>query len=91
MPKRKLYMIIALIVLLCVCIALMLVSLLSSQATFAKISSYIAIFGVLISLIGVVMIIRMNSSTKENREQIREIEKLLEQERMKNKESESKN
>ncbi len=83
MQKKRFIMIIALIVLLSVCIALMLISLLSDQATFAKISSYVAIGGVIVTLVGLVIIIRMNSSTRENREQIKEIEKLLEEERAK--------
>lgn len=83
MQKKRFIMIVALIVLLSVCIALMLISLLSDQATFGKISGYVAIGGVVVTLVGFVIIIRMNSSTRENREQIKEIEKLLEEERAK--------
>ena len=57
-------MIIALIVLLSVCIALMLISLLSDQVTFGKISGYVAIGGVIVTLVGLVIIVRMNSRTR---------------------------
>lgn len=55
--QKKLIVIIALLL---VCIAMMAVSLIISAQTFAQISSYVAICCVVVSLVGVVIIIRSN-------------------------------
>lgn len=53
------------IVLLLVCIAMMVSALLMSAETFAKVSSYFSIVCVLLSIIGVVLIIRNYKKNKQ--------------------------
>ena len=60
MNKKSFILLIVLIALLAVSILLMSVSLLLSERVFGQVSSYIAIACVVVTLIGVVVIIRNN-------------------------------
>ena len=65
MEKKNLISLIALMVLLVACIALMGVSLLVKERTFGQVSGYIAIACIVITLVGVVIIMRTNKHNKD--------------------------
>ena len=65
MEKKNLIILIVLMVLLILCIALMAISLLLHERTFGQVSGYLAIGSVVITLVGVVMMIRSNKHPKE--------------------------
>ena len=60
MEKKNFTILIILIALLAVSILLMSISLLLSERVFGQVSSYIAIACVVITLVGVVVVIRVN-------------------------------
>lgn len=66
MDKKYLISLIVLMVLLVCCIALMGVSLLIRERTFGQVSGYIAIACIVITLVGVVIIIRSNKHKKDD-------------------------
>ena len=65
MDKKNLIFLIVLMVMLFVCIVLMGVSLLVKDRTFGQVSGYLAIGAIVITLIGVVVIIRSNRHNKD--------------------------
>lgn len=65
MDKKNLVFLIVLMALLVLCIALMGVSLLIKERTFGQVSGYIAIACIVITLVGVVIIIRSNKHNKD--------------------------
>ena len=65
MEKKNLMILIALMVLLILCILLMAASLLIGERTFGQVSGYIAIASIVITVVGVVMIIRSDKHPKE--------------------------
>lgn len=66
MEKKNFTVLIILIALLAVSILLMSLSLLLSERVFGQVSSYIAIACVVVTLVGVVIIIRLNRKKKDN-------------------------
>lgn len=64
MDKKNLIFLIVLMVMLFACIVLMGVSLLVKERTFGQVSGYLAIGTIVITLIGVVVIIRSNRHNK---------------------------
>ena len=66
MEKKNFIILIVLIALLAVSILLMSISLLLSERVFGQVSSYIAIACVLVTLVGVVIVIRMNSKNQDD-------------------------
>ena len=74
MEKKKVALVITLIVFLALCIAMMVVALLTSEKTFGQISAYIAIACVVLGLVGMVILIRFNA--KEKKEYENELKKL---------------
>ena len=70
MEKKNFIALIILMVLLVLCIALMGISLLVRERTFGQVSSYIAIACVVVTLVGVVIIIRSNHRHKDDDEDI---------------------
>ena len=64
MDKKNLISLIVLMVLLVACIVLMGASLLIGERTFGQVSGYIAIACIVITLVGVVIIIRSNKHNK---------------------------
>lgn len=66
MEKKKLIAFISLIVLLIFCIALMSISLLVDERSFRNVSGYIAIASVVITLVGVVIIMRSSHKHKND-------------------------
>ena len=68
MESKNFKYLIILISLLAVSILLMGISLVLSEKTFGLVSSYIAIGCVVITLVGVVIIIRSNHKSKKNEE-----------------------
>lgn len=64
MDKKNFIFLIVLMVLLVLCIALMGVSLLVGERTFGQTSGYIAIACIVITLVGVLVIIRSNKHNK---------------------------
>ncbi len=64
MDKKNLIFLIVLMVMLFACIVLMGVSLLVKERTFGQVSGYLAIGAIVITLIGVVVIIRSNRHNK---------------------------
>ncbi|MBR1532787.1 MAG: hypothetical protein IJ639_00330 [Ruminococcus sp.] len=65
MDKKNLIFLIVLMVMLLACIVLMGVSLLVKERTFGQVSGYLAIGAIVITLIGVVVIIRSNKHNKD--------------------------
>ena len=65
MEKKNFIILIVLIALLAVSILLMSVSLLLSERVFGQVSSYIAIACVIVTLVGVVIVSRMNRKNKD--------------------------
>ncbi len=65
MDKKNLIFLIVLMVLLVLCITLMGISLLVKERTFGQVSGYIAIACIVITLVGVVIIIRSNKHNKD--------------------------
>lgn len=65
MDKKNLVFLIVLMALLVVCIALMGVSLLINDAVFGQVSGYIAIACIVITLVGVLIVIRSDKHNKE--------------------------
>lgn len=65
MDKKNFIFLIVLMVLLIACIAMMGVSLLVKERTFGQVSGYLAIGAVVITLIGVVVILRSNKHNKD--------------------------
>ncbi len=65
MDKKNLIFLIVLMVMLFACIVLMGVSLLVKERTFGQVSGYLAIGAIVITLIGVVVIIRSNRHNKD--------------------------
>lgn len=68
MEKKNFIVLIILIALLAVSILLMSISLLLSERVFGQVSSYIAISCVAVTLIGVVIVIRMNRKKNKDAE-----------------------
>ena len=68
MDKKNFIFLIVLMALLIACIAMMGVSLLVKERTFGQVSGYLAIGAVVITLIGVVVIIRSNKHNMRNEE-----------------------
>ena len=66
MEKKYFTILVILIGLLAVSILLMGISLLLSEKVFGQVSSYIAIACVVITLVGVVLVIRSNRKHKDN-------------------------
>lgn len=66
MEKKNFTVLIILIALLAVSILLMSLSLLLSERVFGQVSSYIAIACVIVTLVGVVIIIRLNRKKKDD-------------------------
>ena len=64
MDKKNLIFLIVLMVMLFACIVLMGISLLVKERTFGQVSGYLAIGAIVITLIGVVVIIRSNRHNK---------------------------
>jgi len=64
MEKKNFKVLIILIVLLAVSILLMGLSLLVDERVFGQVSSYIAIACVVVTLVGVVIVVRSNRKTK---------------------------
>lgn len=65
MDKKNMIFLIVLMVMLLACIALMGVSLLVRERTFGQVSGYLAIGAIVITLIGVIVIIRSNKHNKD--------------------------
>jgi hypothetical protein len=65
MDKKNLIFLIVLMVMLFACIVLMGISLLVKERTFGQVSGYLAIGAIVITLIGVVVIIRSNRHNKD--------------------------
>ena len=65
MEKKNFIILIVLIALLAVSILLMSISLLLSERLFGQVSSYIAIACVIVTLVGVVIVIRMNRKNRD--------------------------
>ena len=65
MDKKNLIFLIVLMVMLLASIVLMGVSLLVKERTFGQVSGYLAIGAIVITLIGVVVIIRSNKHNKD--------------------------
>lgn len=68
MEKKYFTILIILIGLLAVSILLMGISLLLSEKVFGQVSSYIAIACVVVTLVGVVIVIRSNRKHKDNKD-----------------------
>ena len=66
MEKKYFTVLIVLITLLAVSILLMGISLLLSEKVFGQVSSYIAIACVVVTLIGVVLVVRSNRKHKDD-------------------------
>ena len=64
MEKKNFIILIVLMVLLLMCIALMGVSLLVRERVFGQVSGYVAIAAIVITLVGVILIIRSNKANK---------------------------
>lgn len=64
MDKKNLIFLIVLMVMLFACIVLMGISLLVKERIFGQVSGYLAIGAIVITLIGVVVIIRSNRHNK---------------------------
>lgn len=64
MEKKNFIILIVLMVLLLMCIALMGVSLLVRERVFGQVSGYVAIAAIVITLVGVILIIRSNKVNK---------------------------
>lgn len=69
MEKKNFTVLIILITLLAISILLMSISLLLSERVFGQVSSYIAIACVIVTLIGVVIVMRMNRKKKKELEE----------------------
>ena len=65
MDRKNFIFLIVLMVLLVSCIALMGISLLVKERTFGQVSGYLAIGAIVITLIGVIVIIRSNKHNKD--------------------------
>ena len=65
MDKKNFIFLIVLMALLIACIVMMGVSLLVKERTFGQVSGYLAIGAVVITLIGVVVILRSNKHNKD--------------------------
>ena len=87
MGKKNFTALIIFIALLAVSILLMGVSLLMSERAFARVSSYIAIACVVITLVGVVFVIIINIRDK-GKDELDELEENIEQKLSAKKESE---
>lgn len=68
MDKKNLISLIVLMVLLLICISLMAVSLLVRERTFGQVSGYIAIACIVITVVGVIIIMRSNKHNKDNKQ-----------------------
>ncbi len=68
MEKKNFTVLIVLIALLAISILLMGISLLLSEKVFGQVSSYIAIACVIITLVGVVIVLRSNHKNKDDEE-----------------------
>ena len=64
MAKRNFIILIVLIILLAMSILLMSISLMLKERTFGQVSGYIAIAAVVITLVGVVLIVRSKPDSK---------------------------
>ena len=65
MDKKNFVFLIVLMLMLVICIALMSVALLLKERSFGQVSGYIAIACIVVTLIGVVIIIRSNKHNKD--------------------------
>ena len=65
MEKKTFFVLLTLIALLVLCIALMSVSLLIQERTFGQVSGYLAIASVVITLVGVLIIMRATKHHKD--------------------------
>lgn len=65
MDKKNFIFLIVLMVMLLACIAMMGVSLLVKERTFGQVSGYLAIGAIVITLVGVIVIIRSNKHNKD--------------------------
>ena len=66
MEKKNFTVLFILIAMLAICIVLMGISLLMSERVFGQVSSYLAIACVVVSLVGVVVVVRSNRKDKKN-------------------------
>lgn len=66
MEKKNFIVLIILMILLILCIVLMGVSLLVRERTFGQVSGYLAIASVVITLVGVLIIMRSNKRHKDD-------------------------
>ena len=66
MENKNFTVLFILIAMLAICIVLMGISLLMSERVFGQVSSYIAIACVIVTLVGVVIIIRSNRRQKKD-------------------------
>jgi len=64
MEKKNVIILIALMALLIVCILLMATSLLIGERIFGRVSGYIAIASIVITIVGVIMVIRSDKTPK---------------------------
>ena len=66
MENKNFTVLFILIAMLAVCILLMGISLLMSERVFGQVSSYLAIACIVVSLVGVVVVVRSNRKDKNN-------------------------
>lgn len=66
MENKNFTVLFILITMLAVCILLMGISLLVSERVFGQVSSYLAIACIVVSLVGVVVVVRSNRKNKNN-------------------------
>lgn len=66
MKNKNFTVLFILIAMLAVCILLMGISLLMSERVFGQVSSYLAIACIVVSLVGVVVVVRSNRKNKNN-------------------------
>jgi len=66
MEKKNFTVLFILIAMLAVCIVLMGISLLMSERVFGQVSSYLALACIVVSLVGVIIVIRSNRKNKKN-------------------------
>nr|WP_316623822.1 hypothetical protein [uncultured Ruminococcus sp.] len=66
MENKNFTVLFILIAMLAVCILLMGISLLMSERVFGQVSSYLAIACIVVSLVGVVVVVRSNRKNKNN-------------------------
>ena len=66
MENKNFTVLFILIAMLAVCILLIGISLLMSERVFGQVSSYLAIACIVVSLVGVVVVVRSNRKNKNN-------------------------